>query len=181
MKNYFVTTSLAKSRHAQRCLGDRCTTLIARELREVMSVDPFEVAKQKGLAAYRAHRVPVIVEHGSLEITGLASLPGALVKPLWEGLSSKWISILDAVSREHRAAIGRSVVAYCDGRSIQTFEGSVKGSIALAVAKSAHAFGWDGIFVPDGETRTFADMEEDQKLALWPSTQAYAALAPKLR
>jgi XTP/dITP diphosphohydrolase len=41
-------------------------------------------------------------------------------------------------------------------------EGRVKGSIALH-PRGEHGFGWDALFIPEGDTRTFAEMREGEK------------------
>jgi XTP/dITP diphosphohydrolase len=41
-------------------------------------------------------------------------------------------------------------------------EGRVRGSIALH-PRGANGFGWDVLFIPDGDTRTWAEMSEEEK------------------
>ncbi len=38
----------------------------------------------------------------------------------------------------------------------------MKGSIALH-PRGENGFGWDVLFIPEGETRTFAEMSEEEK------------------
>jgi XTP/dITP diphosphohydrolase len=41
-------------------------------------------------------------------------------------------------------------------------EGRVRGSIALH-PRGTNGFGWDVLFIPAGETRTWAEMSEEEK------------------
>jgi XTP/dITP diphosphohydrolase len=58
-------------------------------------------------------------------------------------------------------------------------EGRVKGSIALH-PRGENGFGWDVLFIPEGETRTFAEMSEEEKNALSHRAKAFAALSAAL-
>lgn len=64
-----------------------------------------------------------------------------------------------------RAARFRTVIAYTDGKEFRFFEGIVNGKIALQQV-GQNGFGYDSVFIPDGETRTFAEMSTNEKNAL---------------
>jgi XTP/dITP diphosphohydrolase len=50
-------------------------------------------------------------------------------------------------------------IAYCDGKRVHQFEGEILGKISPE-PRGDRAFQWDCIFIPDGETQTFAEMGE---------------------
>ena len=56
------------------------------------------------------------------------------------------------------------VIAYPDGREVSA-EGYMYGRI-IPVRRGSGGFGYDPIFVPDGEERTVAEMTEDEKNAI---------------
>lgn len=61
-----------------------------------------------------------------------------------------------------RSARFRTVIAlYLDGE-MHTFEGIVNGTI-IEEKRGEQGFGYDPIFVPEGFTRTFAEMSMDEK------------------
>ena len=62
-----------------------------------------------------------------------------------------------------RRAVFRSVFAYVEpDKKPLLFQGECYGRIALE-ERGGHGFGYDPIFIPDGETRTFAEMGTSEK------------------
>jgi len=59
-------------------------------------------------------------------------------------------------------------------------EGRVAGTLAPE-PRGSNGFGWDVIFVPTGETRTFAEMSPEEKNARSHRARAFAELVAKLR
>ena len=49
-----------------------------------------------------------------------------------------------------------------NGEVIATFEGEIRGTIGFA-PKGENGFGYDPVFIPDGETRTFAELSSEEK------------------
>ena len=69
-------------------------------------------------------------------------------------------------------------VAYPDGTLVSA-EGYMHGSIT-SDARGERGFGYDPIFIPDGETRTVAEMTDEEKNAISHRGKALAALLEKL-
>lgn len=61
-----------------------------------------------------------------------------------------------------RKARFKTVISFFDGNEFKQFEGICNGSIATEV-KGNDGFGYDPIFIPDGEVRTFAEMTLTEK------------------
>lgn len=61
-----------------------------------------------------------------------------------------------------RKARFKTVISFFDGNEFKQFEGICNGSIATEV-KGNDGFGYDPIFIPDGEVRTFAEMTLAEK------------------
>ena len=85
------------------------------------------------------------------------------------------------MSAEHRAAafVCAAVLAMPDGRTA-TATGSVSGHLAFAPVGS-NGFGYDPIFVPDGDTRTLAEYTDAEKNAISHRGNAFRAMVPILR
>jgi len=71
--------------------------------------------------------VPLFVEHGALYIDHLNQYPGPMVRLFWEKLGDTICSLIpDGASRAARVV---QKVCYCDGKRLQVFEATVKGTI----------------------------------------------------
>jgi XTP/dITP diphosphohydrolase len=65
-------------------------------------------------------------------------------------------------SSENRKARFKTVIAFMDAGTVTTFEGIVNGSI-VKIPRGTKGFGYDPVFIPDGYTKTFAEMELEEK------------------
>ena len=93
----------------------------------------------------------------------------------WMSFQSMWNS---AASR----AKVRSAVCFCDGRERHVLIAEVEGEIARS-PRGKGGFHWDPLFIPKGETRTFAEMAEtslDEKLRFSPLGKLQGELRRKL-
>lgn len=117
-------------------------------------------------SAYRAVRVPCIVEHAGLVLEGYEdkSFPGGLTQPMWDALDAE--RFVASCSSLTTRATARAVIGYCDGMNIETFVGETKGSLSK-IPKGARAVYWDTIFCPDGfDNRTYAEIVGDDRRGL---------------
>ncbi len=69
-------------------------------------------------------------------------------------------------------------MAFPDGREY-VLRGEVRGRL-LTGPRGSGGFGYDPIFVPDGETRTTAEMSPAEKDAISHRGRAFRALAARL-
>jgi XTP/dITP diphosphohydrolase len=177
---YYNTSNVEKRREFQHLFGGAPEIgYLSIPITEILEVDLETLIVAKATAAYKAARVPVIVEHGALCIEALNGLPGALVKPIWTALEDKLCSL---VPDNHRAAKVRAAFCYCDGRERHVLLAEVEGEIAREPLGKG-GFHWDPLFIPKGETRTFAEMAEksiDEKLRFSPFGKLHGELRRKL-
>ncbi len=136
---------------------------------EMLEVDLCVMVQAEVTNAYSQIKVPCIVEHAGLifEDYKAKSYPGGLTKPMWNALGEKFIEETQSAGRR---AIARAVVAYCDGKSVQTFTGETTGALA-EFPRGARKFYWDTVFIPDDPsgkpgTKTYAEIVEDSRLGL---------------
>ena len=170
----FVTSSREKLVEAERILG-RHLIQHDLDLPEVQALDLETVIAQKAQLAYGAlGGAPVIVEDTGLFIKCWKGLPGALIRWFEETVGPAGIcSMLEGFS--DRSARAQTIVAAYDG-SLQLFSGEVRGQIAKA-PRGDHGFGFDKIFIPDGETRTFGEMTAEEKDLLSMRRKAFIDFA----
>jgi XTP/dITP diphosphohydrolase len=149
----------------------------ALELLEPQALDPEEVVEAKARAAFARLRTPVLVEDSGLAVAAWGGFPGALVKWMEETVGLEGIArMLDPFPDRRATAV--CVVASFDGKQLRLGRGESAGSIAPA-PRGARGFGWDRIFVPAAETRTFAEMEPDEKDRISHRRRAWEALAAR--
>jgi non-canonical purine NTP pyrophosphatase (RdgB/HAM1 family) len=178
----FVTGNPGKAREAARLLG-RAVTARALDLPERQSLDFREVARAKALEAARIVGETVLVEDSGLAVDAWNGFPGPLTRWLTASAGEGGLArMLDAFPDRRAQAVSVLAVASpgCAEEEVVLVEGRVAGSIAPA-PRGAGGFGWDVIFVPDGETRTFAEMTDQEKDARSHRAAAFAALAATLR
>lgn len=176
---YFSTSNQQKYADVQHFFrgSKNRPRLLEQTIPEVLSGDLDTVVRRKALEAYKREPVPLFVEHGGLYIDHLNHLPGPLVKPFWESLEGD-ICTLIPPGASRRAHVVQ-MVCYCDGKTLQVFEGRIEGTIALeSRGKGIH---WEPVFVPDGQKKTMGQMSRKEKLDCSGSAKAYGQLRSALR
>lgn len=139
-------------------------------------------AKLKALAAARATGLPALADDSGLAVTTLGGAPGVHSARWAEGPDGRDFSCaMTRVEQEVAGHADRSAAFICalciawpDGRA-QVFEGRVDGAITFP-PRGDRGFGYDPIFVPEGDTRTFAEMDPAEKHATSHRTRAFEKL-----
>ena len=76
--------------------------------------------------------------------------------------------------KNNRSAVFKTVIAFVDGQQEFLFSGEVRGNIALT-PRGTNGFGYDPIFVPEGWSESFAEVEKEIK-NLHNKSKKYAKL-----
>ena len=177
----FATTNEDKIREAREILGIEVESADI-PLTEIQSLDPVEVAYHKALYAFSKVGAPVIVEDTSLVFRTWKELPGVYIDAFMqtvgnEGLLKMLAGCVDEDRDVDRSALARVTIGLCiDRKNCHTFTGQIAGNIAPE-PRGENGFGWDSIFIPKGEERTFAEMTADEKNAISHRRRAFEALA----
>jgi non-canonical purine NTP pyrophosphatase (RdgB/HAM1 family) len=130
------------------------------DLTEIQSLDAHEVVEHKVREAYKIVGSPVLVEDVSLTFHALGQLPGTLIKWFLEELDNDGLCKL-LNSYEDRLATASITYGLFDGETVRMFEAAVPGSIPDE-PRGDLGFGWNAIFVPDGTTKTYAEMTDEE-------------------
>ncbi|MDX2143672.1 MAG: RdgB/HAM1 family non-canonical purine NTP pyrophosphatase [Rhodospirillaceae bacterium] len=137
-------------------------------------------AKLKALAAAEASGLPALSDDSGLAVSALGGAPG-IYSARWAGPTKDFIIAMQKVERELGAATDRSAKFVCalalcwpDGHC-ETFEGEVHGTLTFP-PRGTHGFGYDPIFVPEGHTMTFGEMDPAAKHAMSHRARAFAQL-----
>jgi len=150
-------------------------------LDEIQSLDLQEIVTHKLKQAYALVQKPVVVEDVSAELTDLGGLPGPFVKFFIEKLGrdalfklAKAGTVLptaDAQTTDANPAVAiRCLAGYYDGTTMLFGEGVVRGTVVEP--RGVNGFGFDSTVVPAGETRTVAEMSEEEKNEISHRAQA---------
>ncbi|MGH8870235.1 MAG: RdgB/HAM1 family non-canonical purine NTP pyrophosphatase [Actinomycetes bacterium] len=138
----------------------------------------------KARAVAEATGLPAVGDDSGLCVDALNGMPGVL--------SARWAGehatdqrnldlLLDQVAEVPDSRLGARFVcaaalALPDGRTCVA-EGEVRGGL-VRQPRGTNGFGYDPAFVPEGETRTTAEMPSDEKDAISHRGRAFRALAP---
>lgn len=172
---YFSSSNEVKRSDVAWFFRDRAGAIgeLRHAVTEILSSDLRSLVLAKAAAAYQRAWVPVFVEHGGLYIDHLNGLPGPLAKPVWQALEGRLCGLIP--DGQPRSARFKQMVCYCDGRSRVVFEGSVEGTISVQAAGDG-GLHWHPVFIPAGETRTFAEMSTEERLSVPGAGDALAGL-----
>lgn len=173
----FVTGRPEKALEAER-LGFPLER-VDLDLPEPQALEPADVAESKARAAFAVLGRAVLVEDSGLAVRAWGGFPGALVKWLEKSAGLEGIArMLDPFP--DRSARAVCAIAYFDGEAVQTARGVAEGSIASA-PRGSQGFGWDALFIPKGQDRTFAEMAPAEKDRVSHRGLAWAEMARKTR
>ena len=160
MELYFLSSNKHKINEVQTILDSPNITVlpVSQKISEIQSNDMKEIALDKALKAFQQIGRPILVEQTGLLIKDFGNLPGGLTQIFWDSLEAdKFSEIFSKIGSAEVTA--KTVLAFCDGKQIHTFEGEVDGHI-VCPPRGNKAFQWDCIFEPAGFTKTFAEMGE---------------------
>jgi len=174
----FVTGNPNKLREAREILGIELEQVAADHLHEIQTSDIRQLVEHKATAAWKELRCPVLVEDSGLIFTAWNGLPGAFVKWFEKSVGCEgMLKMLEPF--ENRRAEAVCLVAVFDGKTLIVGEGRVSGTIAPGL-RGSQGFGWDVLFIPEGETRTYAEMTPEEKNSISHRRQAFESLKSQL-
>jgi XTP/dITP diphosphohydrolase len=177
----FLTSNAGKAREAAALLG-RHVVARSLELPEIQSLDFAEVVTAKALAAAERLGVPVLVEDSGLALPAWKGYPGPLTKFAVGSVGEAGFArLVRAWGDPHADAVSALGLAWPGARpaDVVVAVGRVAGTLAPE-PRGSNGFGWDVLFVPEGGTRTFAEMSAEEKNARSHRARAFAELARRL-
>jgi len=141
-----------------------------------------ENAAAKARAAAAASGLVAMADDSGLEVEALSGAPGVRSQrfaPSDRERIERLLGLLRGVGPPRRARFVAAVaIAAPDGRS-EVVRGTVEGEITEA-PRGEGGFGFDPVFVPEGETRTLAQMNRQEKNALSHRGRAFRLAAARL-
>jgi XTP/dITP diphosphohydrolase len=138
----------------------------------------------KARAGMRATGLPTLADDSGICVDELNGMPGVL-SARWAGAAKDdaannrlLLEQLQDTPEDRRGAEFRCAVAFCrPGGSHDVVFGEMRGRV-IREQRGTGGFGYDVLFVPDGETRTSAEIPADEKDRISHRGKALRAIAP---
>lgn len=172
MKLLFCSSNLGKTQEIQYKFGESITIQnlldigCTEEIPE--TADTFAGnALLKARYGYENFKVACFSDDSGLEVAALDNAPG-VYSARYAGIPKSDSRNMDKLLFElqgvkNREASFKTVIAYIDSYgNTSSFEGIIEGEI-LEEKRGSQGFGYDPIFLPKGYTKTFAEMNLEEK------------------
>jgi XTP/dITP diphosphohydrolase len=131
----------------------------------------------KALAAAKAAKLPALADDSGLVVEALDGAPG-IHSARWAGPDRNFHRAMETIEQELRARdattperhrahfVSALCLAWPDGHT-EEFEARVAGTL-IWPPRGDRGFGYDPMFLPDGQQRTFGEMSSEEKHGLPP-------------
>ena len=181
MELIFATHNEGKVHEIQNIVGDNIKILSLTDIGYLEEIPETgstfnENAFVKANTIYQIYRKPIFADDSGLEVRALNGRPGVYsARYAGVGLKNfephivKLLNELNGV--KDRKARFKSVICLIINDKTYYFEGLINGQI-IDHPRGNNGFGYDPIFVPDGYTKTFAEMDLDEKNKISHRSQA---------
>lgn len=144
-------------------------------------------AALKARAAANASGLPALADDSGLAVAALGGAPG-IYSARWAGEAKDFSFAMQRVERELKEKGARDLSAkfVCalalgePGKEPEIFEGEVHGHLVFP-PRGTKGFGYDPIFVADGMSETFGEIDPAQKHAMSHRARAFAKLVAALK
>lgn len=144
-------------------------------------------AALKARAAAEASGLPALADDSGLEVFALDGDPG-VYSARWAGPEKDFAAAMARVEADlaAKAEAGRGARFVCalalaePGGAVEVFEGEARGEV-IWPPRGEKGFGYDPIFLPAGEARTFGEMSHEEKLPLTHRARAFEKLLAALK
>lgn len=188
-KLVFATNNPHKLEEIRAILGSKVEILSLADIG--CDADIPETAETlEGNALIKAHyvydnyKLDCFADDTGLEVDALHGLPGVhtarYAYPDRHDPEANMIKLLEALRENNdRNARFRTVIALIEKGKEHLFEGVVEGVIAREKS-GTQGFGYDPVFIPEGNSKTFAELGEDIKNTISHRARAVQKLAEYL-
>lgn len=144
-----------------------------------------ENAEIKARAVACGSGLPALADDSGLSVVALSGQPG-IYSARWAGPDKDFRLAMDRVEKELSGNADRRAEFVCalalatPQGDLEIFEGRVQGQLVWP-PRGDRGFGYDPIFVPEGDKRTFGEMAPEEKHAISHRARAFAKLKERLQ
>ncbi len=169
-----ATTNKGKIKELKSLLPSDTSLLSLSDIGFDQSIDePFQTFQENAIQKARVVSEycgkPTLADDSGLVVPSLGGAPGVQsARYAGENASSEEniAKLLEKMKDlDNREAYFVSVLAWCNGQEVKTFQGTCNGKISIAI-EGAEGFGYDPVFIPEGYTETFGVLPSDIKNSL---------------
>lgn len=165
-KIYFITGNKGKVLEAR----NKFSTVDIEVVQKNLGYPEIQADKLEDVAGFGVKHIqerfnePFILEDAGLFIDVLNGFPGVYSSYVFHTVGCDGVlKLLKGFNDDKRRACFRSVFAYMEPRGKPLFfTGECYGKISTKMLGD-HGFGYDPIFIPDSSSKTFAQMETEEK------------------
>ena len=159
---YFVSSNIHKYQEAKKILATLGVQIgfLQNSLEEIQSNSLKVIAERKAKYAFSKYKKPVIIEDDGLFIESLGGFPGPYSSYVFKTIGN--IGILNLLKNNRKAKFV-SIITYCDGKILESFDGKLDGIISKQ--QKGKGWGYDPIFIPNNSKKTFAETNEKNSLS----------------
>lgn len=173
-KIFFGSGNAKKLKEIKEILGDKFEILSFNDLPSPLEVEETETSLEgnallKAKAFFAVTGIPCFADDTGLEVEALDGAPGVYsaryAGPENDAQANMRKLLAALKGKTNRKAHFRTVIAWYDGKESLLFDGKLEGEIGLAPIGD-QGFGYDPIFLPEGSTRSLAEMQAEEKNAI---------------
>jgi XTP/dITP diphosphohydrolase len=141
---------------------------------------------QKAHTVHQYTNLPALADDSGLEVFYLLGRPGVISaryagpEATDEKNNNKLLGQMRGVPARRRKAQFRAVLTLVDGERVDVTEGICPGKLA-ELPRGTNGFGYDPIFLPDGYSRTYAELTAEEKNLISHRARALAAMRTVLQ
>ena len=159
---FFASSNVHKYEEAKEILAEFGIKLgfLQANLVEIQDDEIRKIARQKALDAYSICKKPVIVEDDGLFLDAVFGFPGPFSSYVFKTIGNNGILKLTG---DNRSAVFVSIIIFRSAKWSNKFESKVFGTISKNI--QGEGWGYDPIFIPENQTKTYAELDDKNKLS----------------
>lgn len=168
IKLRYASGNEQKFNEVQQAVPHAELTWLRHSYKDIMSLDPKEIIIQRGKDVFQSFTGCFFIDHFAIYFEEFDfRLPGALTEVYLEHFQTE--KLCRMISGNRGAKI-TCFGLFCNEKKFKIVEETMTGTITQD-PDGTLGFGWDAIFIPHGQTLTFAKMNLSKKIAMSPRTK----------
>lgn len=159
MQLTFITGNKNKFKEARLVIPDLQMKPI--DLPEIQELDPRKIIEHKLLQIKEISLDNVVVEDTSLFLNALNGLPGPLFKWFYKALGNEGIYNL-LKDKDDKSGKAVCMIGLLTNGEMKFFSAETEGEVVSP--RGDNGFGWDQLFIAEGQSKTTAEMSREEKI-----------------